>query len=112
MRRNSGKPELRCNPSFFRKNRSCEKLDHPKSGLPDFGHLKWASRINPTCMVKPGGDESCRAGRGVSPLGVRLLVLPVADEVVDHRGVGERRGVAEIAVLVFGDLAQDSAHDL
>src|SRR5262249_21376000 len=45
-------------------------------------------------------------------LGVRLLVLSVAAEVVDHRGIGERRGVAEIAVLVFGDLAQDSAHDL
>src|SRR5258707_1231515 len=28
-------------------------MDHPKSGLPDFGNFKWASRINPTCMVKP-----------------------------------------------------------
>src|SRR5262249_266928 len=58
------------------------------------------------------GGESCRAGRRVRPLSVRLLVLPVADEVVDHGRVAERRGVAEIAVLVFGDLAQNSAHDL
>src|SRR6516162_5862117 len=48
----------------------------------------------------------------VRPLSVRLLVLPVADEIVDHGRVGERRGVAEIAVLVFGDLAQNPAHDL
>jgi hypothetical protein len=31
-------------------------MDHPKSGLPDFGHSKCASRINPTCVVKPAGD--------------------------------------------------------
>jgi hypothetical protein len=31
-------------------------MDHPKSGLPDFGNFEWASRINPTCMVKPAGD--------------------------------------------------------
>ena len=39
-------------------------------------------------------------------------LVRVADEIVDHRRVGERRGVAEIAVLVFGDLAQNPAHDL
>src|SRR3981081_4963134 len=33
-------------------------MDHPKSGLPDFGHFKYASRINPTCDVKPAGDAS------------------------------------------------------
>src|ERR1700733_6771668 len=38
-----------------------------------------------------------------------LAVLPVADEVVDHGGIGERRGVAEICRLVLGDLAQDAA---
>src|SRR3981189_11349 len=31
-------------------------MDHPKSGLPDFGHFKCASRINPTCEDKPAGD--------------------------------------------------------
>src|SRR5215472_9086533 len=40
------------------------------------------------------------------------LVLPVVDQVVDHRGIGQCRGVAEIAVFVLGDLAQDTAHDL
>ena len=28
-------------------------VDHPKSGLPDFGCFKCASRVNPTCVVKP-----------------------------------------------------------
>ena len=36
----------------------------------------------------------------------------VADEVVDHAGVGEGRGVAEAFGFVGGDLAQDAAHDL
>src|SRR6266851_4864435 len=31
-------------------------MDHPKSGLHDFGRIRCASRINPTCVVKPGGD--------------------------------------------------------
>src|SRR5499427_8464826 len=48
----------------------------------------------------------------VRPLSVRLLVLPVADEIVDYGRIGERRGVAEIAVLVFRDLAQNPAHNL
>jgi hypothetical protein len=33
-------------------------MDHPKSGLPDFGRFKCASRVNPTCVVKPAGDEN------------------------------------------------------
>lgn len=41
----------------------------------------------------------------------RLLVLAVVDQVVDHRRIGQRRRVTEIAVLVFSDLAQDSSHD-
>jgi hypothetical protein len=41
-----------------------------------------------------------------------VAVLPVVDEVVEHGGVGERRGVAEIAAVVRGDRAQDAAHDL
>ena len=39
------------------------------------------------------------------------LVLPVIDQIVDHGGIGQRGSVAEIAVLVLGDLAQDAAHD-
>ena len=46
-----------------------KKTDHPKSGLPDFGRFKCASRVNPTCVVngvpadnvggvsRPAGDE-------------------------------------------------------
>jgi hypothetical protein len=37
-------------------HRLAKKMDHPKSGKPDFGLLKRAGRINPTCVVKPAGD--------------------------------------------------------
>src|SRR4051794_34378648 len=37
-----------------------------------------------------------------------LLVLPVLHQIVDHRRIGQGRGVAQIAVLVLGDLAQDA----
>jgi acetyl-CoA synthetase len=33
-------------------------------------------------------------------------------EIVDHGWIGQRRGVAETAVFILGDLAQDSPHDL
>ncbi len=39
------------------------------------------------------------------------LALVATPQVVDHGGIGERRGVAKRAELVLGDLAQDSAHD-
>src|SRR6266849_1809400 len=31
-------------------------MDHPNSSLPEFGQFKCASRMNPTCVVKPAGD--------------------------------------------------------
>gem|GEM_PF-4032660 len=34
------------------------------------------------------------------------------DQVIDDGGIGERRGVTQRAEIVFGDLAQDTAHDL
>jgi hypothetical protein len=41
-----------------------------------------------------------------------LPVLPVLDQIFDHRGIGQGRGVAQAARFVLGDLAQDAAHDL
>src|SRR3984957_2406350 len=41
-----------------------------------------------------------------------LFILTVVDQIVDHGRIGERRGVAEIAEFVLGDLAQEAAHDL
>jgi hypothetical protein len=38
-------------------------MDHPKSGTPDFGRFKCASRVNPTCVVKPAGDGKLRGAR-------------------------------------------------
>jgi hypothetical protein len=59
-------------------------------------------------------DLSPQAGRGLGePLHPRaLLVLAVLDQIVDHGRVRQRRGIAETARLVLGDLAQDAAHDL
>ncbi len=33
-------------------------MDHPNSGIPEFGHLKFASRVNSACVVKLAGDGS------------------------------------------------------
>src|SRR5262249_22089298 len=49
---------------------------------------------------------------GSSPRFRRLLVLPIVDQVVDYGRICQRRGVAEIAKLVFSDFAQNSPHDL
>jgi hypothetical protein len=43
-----------------RKKLLTKGMDHPKSGLPDFGRFKCASRVNPTCVVKPAGDGTER----------------------------------------------------
>src|SRR5688572_20474499 len=42
----------------------------------------------------------------------RLRLAAVRDEVRDDGGIGERRGIAQLVMLVGGDLAQDPAHDL
>ena len=41
-----------------------------------------------------------------------FLFWRCCDEIVDHGGIRQGRGVAEAARLVLGDLAQDAAHDL
>ena len=55
-------------------------------------------------MVRQAHHEGC--------FQFRLLVLPIVHQVVDHRRVGQGRGIAQLIVLVGGDLAQDAAHDL
>src|SRR5262245_13170839 len=61
--------------------------------------LRWVSRIR---FTRGGGLLRRRA----------LLVLTVLDEIANHRGIGERRGVAKARGIILGDLAQDAAHDL
>src|ERR1700730_5374211 len=53
---------------LLRKKRVAKRMDHPNLGLPKFGHLKCASRINPTCVVKPAGDGGGRASSDSIPL--------------------------------------------
>src|SRR5262249_28749810 len=48
-------------PGLTRQSIACAKslakeMDHPNSGVPEFGRFEYASRINPTCVVKPAGD--------------------------------------------------------
>ena len=61
-----------------------------------------------------GASRRVSTGRGGSRFSGRLVlpVLAMLNQVVDDRGVGERRGVAQASRLVLGDLAQDTAHDL
>src|SRR5262249_11775394 len=35
-------------------------MDHSNSGKPEFERFECASRINPTCVIKPAGDERRR----------------------------------------------------
>jgi len=39
-------------------------------------------------------------------------VLAIVDQILDHCGIGKRRGVTEICKVVFGDLSEDATHDL
>lgn len=77
----------------------------------------------PPTRVRSGIHENARpkkSGRaaagwiGVGSCGRQsaLLVLPVGDQIVDDSGIGQRRGVAQRAEFVLGDLAQYPAHDL
>jgi hypothetical protein len=40
-----------------------------------------------------------------------LTALAILDEIIDHGGIGERRGIPEASGFVLRDLAQDAAHD-
>jgi hypothetical protein len=53
--------------------------------------LLLARLFSPSLLVVPGSS--------------RFSVLPVLDEIGDDGRIGERRGVAEIAKVVFRDLA-------
>lgn len=41
-----------------------------------------------------------------------LSILAVRNQLFDDRRVGESRDIAEIGKIIFGDFAQDAAHDL
>jgi hypothetical protein len=77
-------------------------MDHPKSGLPDFGHFKCASRINPTCVVKPAGDtweaESKRLENALAWLDrsdlERCLTLSLSSKGLDDGDADEQKGDA------------------
>ena len=74
--------------------------------------LVWATGFKSGGRQRSFCQPPDRVPRGSRTHFCRLLVLAVVDQVVDHRRIGQRRRVTEIAVLVFSDLAQDSSHDL
>ena len=41
-----------------------------------------------------------------------LSVLPVVQEVIDHRGISQRRDITELVVFVGGNLAQNPEYNL
>src|SRR5262249_25002170 len=105
---NSNDCALRATPQ-----RIAKKNESPGSSLGD-GASSYAMWILDACHSCPlpaprgeGAHRVCPAFMHCIALGVGLAVLSVADEILDHARVGKRRGIAEIAVLVFGDLAQD-----
>src|SRR5690606_37097782 len=51
-------------------------------------------------------------GKPAAPAWLTSAVLPVVDQVANHAGIRQGGGIAERAVVVLGDLAQDAAHDL
>src|SRR5262249_48335543 len=69
-------------------------MDHPNSGLPDFGRFKCASRINPTCVVKPAGD-ACGSG-------CALHRFRRGDELIERLApaVAEAHAIVRIAILL------------
>src|SRR6185312_7987243 len=87
-------------------------------------HSRWCASTRPqmrNCasgnLELPGSMLAHRPGtttlKAMRVLRCRgFAVLPILDEVVDHGRIGQRRGVAQAARLVLGDLAQDAAHDL
>ena len=42
----------------------------------------------------------------------RLTSPAIGDQIVDHGRIGQRRGIAERAEFVLGDLAQDATPDV
>jgi hypothetical protein len=46
------------------------------------------------------------------PQRLRSPILAVTDEIINDGRVSESRDVAQIREIVFGDLAQNAAHDL
>ena len=48
----------------------------PNSGLPEFGFRSCASRINPTCVVKPAGDGQTMGKRWANANGKRFREAP------------------------------------
>src|SRR5258708_15824854 len=75
-----------------------------------------ASSVSVREVVRPAARSaaSCWIVGFVVGLAIGLLFLlrAVLHQILDHARIGESRGVAEIAEIVLGDLAQDAAHDL
>src|SRR6056297_4257084 len=78
--------------------------DSPQSvSRPRPGCREWRKKIPAQRIVR--GHSLAMAARSVA-------VHPVLDQLVDNAGVGQCRGVAKAAIVVLGNLAQDTAHDL
>ena len=77
-------------------------MDHPKSVLPDFGRFKYASRVNPTCVVKPGGDAkfTARSPNGTAPSFKRCRIAIQKRTMTDK----SPKTKAELEALVLAEL--------
>src|SRR5882762_8849452 len=69
-----------------------------------------AHSVSEHCVTFYHASHWLTAGKAADPL--PHAVHAVVDEIIDDGRVGEGRDIAQLVVLVGGDLAQDAAHDL
>src|ERR1019366_1755271 len=98
-------PSRHCGPTGRRKAPPDDRLRDAIQSV-KLGSRDWiASSLALLAMTR-------RAPKGRRLSRRALLVLAMLDQIVDHGGIRQRRGIAEASRLVLGDLAQDAAHDL
>src|SRR5690606_3193142 len=76
----------------------------------DIGSPPFSSLNTPAMWGGSRSGARCKLHRPGNVL--LLLVLPVFDEIIDDGRVGQRRGIAQRAEIVLGDLPENAAHDL
>ena len=68
--------------------------------------------MSPRISAISAVESSWSPAAWADPSGWRLGPRAVGHQVLDHRRVGQRGDVAEVADVVLGHLPQDPAHDL
>src|SRR5205807_1659944 len=94
-------------------HRTSERYAGSAEQLVDALHVSWTSTpLLPKRISQKAAPYFTETLMRATLIALRtLFVLPILHQVIHHPRVRQRRGVAERAVVVLGDLAQDAAHD-